>query len=48
MASAVIKSKKIISMKIIAVDEHVHNSKMLPKPKDNITISDSKVIGKLL
>ena len=41
-----VKSKKIISMKV--TDEHVHDSKMLPKIVDDIAKSKHVTVGKIL
>jgi len=41
-----VKSKKIISMKV--TDEHIHDSKMLPKIVDDIAKSKHVTVGKII
>ena len=41
-----VKSKKIISMKV--TDEHIHDSKMLPKIVDAIAKSKHVTVGKII
>ena len=43
-----IKSKKILSMKVTAADEHVHDSKAVPELVNGVIKSNSiTIIGKL-
>jgi len=46
IAAVDVKSKKIISMKV--TDEHIHDSKMLPKIVDAIAKSKHVTVGKII
>ncbi len=43
-----VKSKKILSVMRVTIDEHIHDSKALPELVDDIIKSDSMTVGKLL